>query len=358
MKSSALVLVIAVAALTEMPGLGQATQPPRAPEARSQKPEARKTLAPPKLAEPAKRGWTPPRTAWGDPDIAGIFTTDDELGVPFERPDEFAGREFVTDEEFAQRATQIQRQNEAANEEFVAPRAANGPEGGGGTGPPNHWLERGKPSRRTSIVVDPADGKIPYVNDAARQRSTNAVNARTSGRRPFDGPEAMDLYDRCITRGFPHVIFPTIYNNTSQIVQGPGYVAIRYEMIHDARVILLDGSPHVSPKIRPYFGDSRGRWDGDTLVVDVTNFPANTVNYRGAGGSLHVVERFRRVDANTVRYDVTVEDPTTFARPWTARLSLKTDTRLAQVPEYACHEGNYAMTNILAGARAEEKGRR
>ena len=336
---SVFAVFIAIAGMTQLSGSGQGT---RAPEVRGQKPEARKA-------------WTPPRTAWGDPDIAGLFTTDDELGVPFERPDQFAGRELVTEEEFAQRAAQIQRQNEADSEEFIAPRAATAPEGAGGTGPPNHWLERGKPSRRTSIVVDPADGKIPFVNDAARQRSTNAVNARTSGRRPFDGPEAMDLYDRCITRGFPHVIFPTIYNNTSQIVQGPGYVAIRYEMIHDARVIPLDGSPHVSPKIRPYFGDSRAHWEGDTLVVDVTNFPANAVNYRGAGGSLHVTERFRRVDASTVRYDVTVEDPTTFARPWTARLSLKTDNRLAQVPEYACHEGNYAMTNILAGARQEER---
>ena len=149
MKSSAFAVVIAVAALTETAGLGQATQA-------TPKPEARKAPAPLN----SKGGWTPPRTAWGDPDIAGIFTTDDELGVPFERPDQFAGREFGTDEEFAQRATGIQRQNEAANEEFVAPRAANGPEGGGGTGPPNHWLERGKPSRRTSIVVDPADGKI------------------------------------------------------------------------------------------------------------------------------------------------------------------------------------------------------
>jgi hypothetical protein len=296
-----------------------------------------------------------PRMPWGDPDIAGIFTTDDELGVPFERPDQFAGREFVTEAEFAQRATQIERQNDSDAEEFVVPRAGGGPEGGGGTGPPSHWLERGKPSRRTSIVVYPADGKIPFLNDAARQRSTTAVNARTSGRRPFDGPEDMDLYDRCITRGFPHVIFPTIYNNTSQIVQGPGFVSIRYEMIHDARVILLDGSPHVSPKIRPYFGDSRGHWEGDTLVVDVTNFPINTINYRGATGSLHVTERFRRVDANTVRYEVTVEDPATFSRPWTARLSLKKDTRLAQVPEYACHEGNYAMPNILSGARSDEK---
>ena len=307
----------------------------------------------PQVAKP----WVAPHMPWGDPDIAGIFTTDDELGVPFERPDQFAGRELVTAAEFAERATQVQRQNDADAEEFVAPRAGGGPEGGGGTGPPSHWLERGKPSRRTSIVVDPADGKIPFLNDVARQRSTMAVNARTSGRRPFDGPEAMDLYDRCITRGFPHVIFPTIYNNTSQIVQGPGFVAIRYEMIHDARVILLDGSPHLSPKIRPYFGDSRGHWEGDTLVVDVTNFPTNTINYRGATGSLHVTERFRRVDANTVRYEVRVEDPTTFARPWTARLSLKKDTRLAQVPEYACHEGNYAMFNILHGARAEERAK-
>jgi hypothetical protein len=307
-----------------------------------------------KASSRAKTSWVAPRMPWGDPDIAGIFTTDDELGVPFERPEQFAGRELVTDEEFAQRATQVQRQNDADSEEFIVPRGG-GPEGGGGTGPPSHWLERGKPSRRTSIVIDPADGKIPYLNDAARQRSGNAVNARTSGRRPVDGPEAMDLYDRCITRGFPHVIFPTIYNNTSQIVQGPGYVAIRYEMIHDVRVIPLDGGPHVSTRIRPYFGDSRGHWDGDTLVVDVTNFPSNTINYRGAGASLHVTERFHRVDANTVRYEVTVEDGTTFSRPWTAALSLKRDVRLAQVPEYACHEGNYAMTNILNGARAEEK---
>ncbi len=133
----------------------------------------------------------------------------------------------------------------------------------------------------------------------------------------------MDLYDRCITRGLPHVIFPTIYNNTSQIVQGPGYVAIRYEMIHDARVIPLDGRPQLSSTIRQYFGDSRGHWEGDTLVVEVTNFPTNIVNYRGADGALHVTERFRRVDATTVHYEVTVSDPATFSQPWTAALSLK-----------------------------------
>ena len=292
-------------------------------------------------------------TPWGDPDIQGLFTTDDELGVPFERPEQFGTRETVTDQEFAEREAQAARQTATDAEEFVVPRA--GGRGGDGTGPPAHWLERGRPSRRTSIVIDPPNGRIPFLNDEARKRSAVAVNARTTGNRPFDGPEALDLYDRCITRGLPHVLFPTIYNNTSQIVQGPGYVAIRYEMIHDARVIPLDGRPQLSPAIRQYFGDSRGRWEGDTLVVEVTNFPANMVNYRGATASLRLTERFRRVGVDTVRYEVTISDPATFARPWTAALTLRSGTGLPDVFEYACHEGNYAMRNILSAARAEEK---
>ena len=297
------------------------------------------------------------RTPWGDPDIQGLFTTDDELGVPFERPEQFAGRETVTDKEFADRQTQAARQAESDSEAFVAPRSVSGGgggRGGDGTGPPAHWLERGKPSRRTSIVIDPPDGRIPYINDDARKRNAVAVNSRTSGNGPFDSPRSLDLYDRCITRGLPHVIFPTIYNNTSQIVQGPGFVAIRYEMIHDARVISLDSRPQLSSTIRQYFGDSRGHWEGDTLVVEVTNFPTHMVNYRGAGANLHLIERFRRVDAKTVRYDVTVSDPSTFSRPWTAMLTLRTSTQ-PDVFEYACHEGNYAMRNILSGARAAER---
>jgi hypothetical protein len=307
---------------------------------------------------PRAQGSTPAgatfRTPWGDPDIQGIFTTDDELGVPFERPEQFGNRDVVTDKEFADRQAQAVRQAETDSEEFVGPRT--GGRGGDGTGPPNHWLERGKPSRRTSIVIDPPDGRIPYLNDDARKRNAVAVNARTSGNGPFDSPRSLDLYDRCITRGLPHVIFPTIYNNTSSIVQGPGFVAIRYEMIHDARVIPLDGRPQLSSTLRQYFGDSRGHWEGDTLVVEVTNFPTNMVNYRGAGGSLHLIERFRRVDAKTVRYEVTVSDPSTFSGPWTAMLNLKTSTQ-PDVFEYACHEGNYAMRNILSGARAAEKQR-
>jgi hypothetical protein len=291
------------------------------------------------------------RTPWGDPDIQGIFTTDDELGVPFERPEQFAGRDVVSDQEFEERLGQARRQAAVDSEEFVAPRTGRG---GDGTGPPAHWLERGKPSRRTSIIIDPPDGRIPYLNDEARKRAAGAVNMRTSGQRPYDSAASLDMYDRCITRGLPHVIFPTIYNNTSEIVQGPGAVAIRYEMIHDARVIPLDGRPQLSSAIRQYFGDSRGHWDGDTLVVEVTNFPTNMINYRGAGGGLHLVERFRRIDADTVRYEVTVSDPATFAKPWTAALSLKSG-RAPDVFEYACHEGNYPMRNILSGARAAER---
>jgi hypothetical protein len=297
---------------------------------------------------------TAPRMPWGDPDISGLFTTDDELGVPFERPVQFGDRQLVTAEEFTQRQAQSERQEEADREALVVPRQnAEGGPVAGGTGPPAHWIERGKPSRRTSLVSDPPDGRIPFLNDEARRRGAAAA-ARTPEGIAFNGPEDLDKYDRCITRGFPHVIFPTIYDNTSQIVQGPGYVAIRYEMIHDARVIPLDSRAHLSPSIRSYFGDSRGHWDGDTLVVDVTNFAKNA-GYRGATTNLHVVERFKRTDANTVHYEMTVEDPTTFSRPWTASLDLKKDPRQLQVPEYACHEGNYAMFNILSGARADER---
>lgn len=298
--------------------------------------------------------WNAPRTPWGDPDIQGVFTTDDELGVPFERPPQFGNRALVTEDEYAARLTQAQRQAQQDSEQFVAERPA-GRGGGDGTGPPAHWLERGQPSRRTSVVIDPPDGRIPYLNDQARQRSAVAVNARTTGNKPFDGPQAMDWYDRCITRGLPHVIFPTIYNNTSEIVQGPGYVAIRFEMIHDARVIPLDGRPQLSSTVRQYFGDSRGRWDGDTLVVEVSNFPTHMVNYRGATEGLTLVERFRRTSAGVVHYEVTVSDPATFARPWTAALDLKSGARVSDVFEYACHEGNYAMRNILSGAREAER---
>ena len=182
------------------------------------------------LSGQSPAGWTAPRTPWGEPDIQGLFTTDDELGVPFERDRAIGARETLTDAEFKDRQAQAARQAASDAEEFVAPRAEAGgrggpvtaqgsgaagrggnPEGGGGVGPPGHWLERApRPSRRTSIVIDPPDGRIPFLNEEARKRSTVAVNARTSGQKPYDGPEALDLYDRCITRDLPHVIFRSV----------------------------------------------------------------------------------------------------------------------------------------------------
>jgi len=309
----------------------------------------------------APAGYTAPRTPWGDPDIQGLFTTDDELGVPFERPAAMGTRQTVTDAEFADREAQAARQAATDAEEFIAPPAApagraggrgGNPEGGGGVGPPNHWLERGKPSRRTSIVIDPPDGRIPFLNAEAQKRSTVAVNARTSGQKPYDGPEALDLYDRCITRGLPHVIFPTIYNNTSQIVQGPGYVAIRYEMIHDTRVIPIGSGPHIASSMKQYVGDSRGHWDGDTLVVESQNFSDKT-NYRGSGATLRTVERFTRVGKDRIDFQVTVNDPHTFVRPWTAALPMVTSE--GPIYEYACHEANVGLYDILEVARDEEK---
>jgi hypothetical protein len=233
-------------------------------------------------------------------------------------------------------------------------RAENAPLAGGETGAgPTHWYENwGRKSARTSMVIEPADGRIPDLTDEAQQRQSARAQARArSGRGPSDSWEDRSLYDRCITRGLPAVMFPTIYNNNSRIVQGPGYVAITYEMIHETRLVPLDGRPHLPAATRLLMGDGRGRFDGETLVVDTTNFTDRT-NYRGSGDTLHLVERFTRTGDKVLRYEVTVKDPHTFVAPWTAALNL---TPTSNLFEYGCHEGNYAMKNILSAARSEEK---
>jgi len=201
------------------------------------------------------------------------------------------------------------------------------------------------------MVIDPPDGRVPAITADARARIQRQVRG-SFGNGPFNGPKDFTLYDRCITRGVPGSTFPAVYNANTRIVQGPGFVAITYEMIHETRIIPVDGPDHIASNIRQYHGDSRGRWEGDTLVVDVRNFN-DMVNYRGAGQNLHLVERFTRVGASDLRYEVTVEDATTFAKPWTAALNLKTQPE--EMFEYACHEGNHAMFNMLSAARAAEK---
>jgi len=309
-----------------------------------------------------------PRTPWGDPDLQGNWTSQSELGVPFERPKEFGTRQELTEEEYAKAVERLRAERERDNAEFDLETADRSNAGavGSATSPPPHWLERGMPSRRTSMVIDPPDGRVPEITAAARERIQRQVRG-SFGNGPFNGPADFTLYDRCITRGIPGSMFPAVYNANTRIVQGPGFVAITYEMIHETRIIPLDpprasGSPraesredgrtHISPSIRQYHGDSRGRWEGDTLVVDVRNFNGR-VNYRGAGESLRLVERFTRVGPGDLRYEVTVEDATTFAKPWTAALNLKPQPE--EMFEYACHEGNHAMFNMLSAARAAEK---
>jgi len=308
--------------------------------------------------KPAAKAWSAPRTPWGDPEIAGIYTNKDEQGVPFERPAEFAGRALVTDEEFGARVNQAARQLATDNSEFDIATADTRNAGavGSATSPPPHWLDRGKPSRRTSRVVEPADGRIPPQTPEGQQRiaERNAERARMrSGRGPSDSYTDRSLYDRCITRGLPGSMMPAIYGNSYQIVQGPGWVGIRYEMIHEMRMIPLDKRPHAASKIRTYMGDARGHWEGSTLVVETTNFKPENVYQNANPDAVKLIEHFTPVAPNKLEWSVTVDDATTWTRPWTFEIDLTNDPT-QQVLEYACHEGNYAMTNILHGARMDE----
>jgi hypothetical protein len=219
---------------------------------------------------------------------------------------------------------------------------------------PVWWLDYGKTvikTRRTSLIVDPPDGRIPPQTLEAQQRlAAQRAAARSHG--PADSYENRNLFERCLTRGVPEGMLPGPYNNNVQLLQTPGYVVIFTEMIHDARIVPLDGRPHDPPAIRRWLGDSRGRWEGNTLVVDTANFTDKTA-FRGSTATLHVVERFTRLDEDTLEYRFTVEDPSTWTKPWTVAYPM---VRTAgPIYEYACHEGNYGLMGILSGARAEEQ---
>ena len=290
-----------------------------------------------------------PRTPWGSVDLQGTWTSEAELSVPFERPAQFGERQHLTDEEFADRLRQARLRNEEALAEIDVFTAdvSNAGAVGSPTSPPPHWLERATQSRRSSLVIDPPNGRIPALTQA---------QGRGGGRRgggpgrSRDSAADFSLYDRCITRGLPGAIFPAIYNANTRIVQGPDAVAITYEMIHETRVIPLDDRTQ-PPAFRQMQGNSRGRWDGDTLVIETTGL-LEGMAYRGGSRNQRLVERFRRVDAETLRYELTVIDPEIWTAPWTVALDLKPQT--GGMFEYACHEGNYAMRNMLSAARADE----
>jgi hypothetical protein len=292
----------------------------------------------------AAKAWTATKTPWGDPDLQGLWTN--TTTTPLERLPEASEKTVLTDEE---RQALSQKVAERLDQDRPRP---------GQVVPYNEfWYERGVLNNRTSLIVDPADGKLPPFTPAAQKR----WDAVTAARKQNLSDSHLDrgAYDRCITRGVPGAMMPGFYNHNYHILQTPGYVVILVEMIHDARIIPVDGRPHLNGSIRQWLGDSRGRWEGSTLVVETTNVN-DKVFERGAahgyGGNMRFVERFTRVDADSIDYQFTVEDPTTFTKPWTVSAPMvKTE---GPIYEYACHEGNYAMTGILSGARAEEKERK
>jgi hypothetical protein len=307
------------------------------------------TLAATAKAQTATSGsWSVPRTPWGDPDLQGMWTN--ATATPLERPKELEGKQVLKDEELPERDLQVAQENSTDNAPPV-----------GETGSHNEfWRERGRLGRRTSLLVDPPDGKLPALTPEGQKVQTQLAEARKT--RPADGPESRSLFERCITRGLPGAMMGNFYNHNYQIVQTPGYVVISVEMIHDARIIPLDGRQHVGPQIRQWLGDSRGRWEGNTLIVETTNFKGisdRAINRMlgiitfGTSATARLTERFTRLDAETIDYQVTIDDPATYTQPWTAAIPM---TKLeGTLFEFACHEGNYGMVGILAGHRAEEK---
>ena len=294
------------------------------------------------------RAWKAPRTPWGDPDLQGIYTNKDENNTPFERPAEFAGKRLSDFGEKEMALLRTQRQEAAAAQASSIGGTAQEDTGAG----PSHWYEHlDAENAQPWLVIEPEDGRVPPLTQAARDRAA-ARQAARKGRGPSDSYTDRSLYDRCVSRGVPDIMRPIIYGASYDITQAPGYVVIRHEMIHDARVIPLDGRPKLSPVIRQYMGDSRGWWDGDTLVVETTNIH-EAMNYRGASSGLTVTERFTPVGPNVISWTARMEDPTTWDRPWAIRMPLKRDDT-QPIFEYACHEGNRGLENILRAARADE----
>ena len=292
-------------------------------------------------ARTAADRWTAPRTMWGHPDLQGMWSN--TTTTRLERPTDLGEKGALTEQE------------RAALDEQAAQRQDRRPPPGNTGAYNSFWMEGGKASRRTSLVIDPPDGRVPFTPEARKR--ADAFNTNINGEGTADSWEDRNLYERCITRGLPGAMMPGFYNHNYHILQTPGYVVLFVEMIHDARIIPVDGRPHLGQHIRQWLGDSRGRWVGNTLVVETTNF-TDKVDYRGltvfgTGKNVHLVERFTRVDADTIDYQFTVDDATVFTRPWTAAIPM---TQIkGPLFEYACHEGNYGLPQILSGARVQEK---
>ena len=286
--------------------------------------------------------WTAPLTSWGDPDLQGQWNS--QTSTPLQRPREgpLAGRDTLTLEE----AETLEATNRANFD--LPPRE-------GSVGNYNaFWRDVGRALTRTSLIIDPPDGRIPPLSPEGQSR-IDEEGAERSTRGPSNSPDTykdLSRWTRCISRGWNGI--GSWYSSNYQIFQSAGYVVVFQELIHEARIIPLDGRTHLPGSIPQWMGDSRGHWEGNTLVVDTTNFDSKT-SYQGSRDTLHLIERYTRVDENTIDYRFTIDDLQTFARPWTVLRPMTRVTDRVSIFEYACHEGNYAMEGILAGARAEEK---
>ena len=310
----------------------------------AQTPSARLAKAAPKT--PPAKAWTHPRTPDGQPDLQGYWTS--LSFTPLERPAKYGMREFLTDEETAA----VFKAGVQESYEFTFANSAETPVYDATTYALDAWQNGVKPNKRTSLVVDPPDGRIPPLTEEAKARPRPRAQGDGAG---LDGPEALGLGVRCLSFGGPPIL-PGNYDSNTHIVQAPGYVMLEYEWGSTVRVIPLDGRPHLSPNIHPWQGDARGRWEGNTLVVETTNFRPGAT-YRNANPkALRIIERFTRLDADTIEYKFTVNDPTTWTQPWSAIVPLSQ----VQGPmfEYACHEGNNGLVIILEGARKDEKAAR
>ncbi len=305
-------------------------------------------------SSPAPDDWSVPRTGWGVPDLQGIWTN--ATLTPIERPDVLVGKTVLTAEEAAELETRSARRREASDRFILGEVGAYN----------QFWMDGGKnvtDDRRTSLIVDPPDGKIPW-GPAGRRRYD--LDSTKYGVGPFDSWEDADTGERCLTDGLPLVPLQG-YNMNYHILQSPGWVAVLNEMFHEYRLIPIDGRAHVGPEIGQWLGDARGWWDGDTLVVDTTNFADKghflwRATWRAARTTLHLVERFTRIDNETIDYEFTMTDPAMFTGPWTATVPMTTNQTSRGVTsgpmfEYACHEGNYGLLNIMRGARAQDTRR-
>ena len=294
-------------------------------------------------------GYVVPRTPWGDPDLQGMWPTTKLNGTPVQRPESFGERRLLTEAEYAERVERLRGLNARYDDEIAANKMGIG-----------HWAEMGEPNWLTSLIMEPKNGRVPALTPEGERRSATMTSSWSNI--PFDKVSDFNALDRCITRGMPASMFPFMYNSGIEIVQAPGYVVIRLELVHETRIVPVDARPPLAPEIVQWLGESRGRFEGDTLVIETTNFNGESpMLIVGPGGKplptsreLKIVERLTRTAADTIDYEIAVEDPVVLTQPWKAAFPLNRDDDY-RMYEYACHEDNSAIRNFIEASRFERR---